>query len=105
MAGRLEGLVTFATQGERTRAINAIQNWVAAWNDAHPEALFTGAATSTTFQYPADAEEHAGVNARAVAVDYTCTSYAGIEAAQQVIVQDVNANAYWDIIGMGTRPV
>lgn len=102
MAGSLEGLVTFATNGDRNRASNAIGNWVSNWNSTHPSAQFTGSVTNTTYVYPADDEVRPGVSARALRISYVCSDYSGIEEAQRTIAQDVNANSYWDIISLGT---
>jgi hypothetical protein len=101
MTSYLNGLVTFGTNGERNRAANAVQSWVANYNATHPAAAFIGQVANTTYQYDIDDEAHPGVAARALSIVYSCTEYAGIQAAQQAIAQDVNANAYWDIVSMG----
>lgn len=105
MSGALHALITFSSNGERNRAISALQTWVTNWNAAHPTELFSGSTTSTTYLYPADDEAHAGVNARALIADYLCTNYSGIEDAQRAIAVDVNANAFWDIVNLSTSLV
>ena len=100
--GFLNGLVTFGSNGDRNRARNAINNWVNNWNSTHPTAAFVGSVSDTTYLYPADDAAHANANARALQLAYTCTDYFGVEEAQRVIAQDINANSYWDIISLGT---
>jgi hypothetical protein len=89
--GFLNALVTFANNGDRTRAANAIASWVSAWNAAHPNAVFIGSVTNTTFE-----------GLRAAQVAYLCTDYSGIEAAQLAINNDVQANAFLDIVNLST---
>ncbi len=100
--GFLNGTVTFASNGDRNRARNAIGQYVGAWNAGHPTAPLTGTATDFQYQYPADDEDFPGVNSRALAVSYTSPDYAAIEAAQNAIAADVNANAVRQIISLGT---
>jgi hypothetical protein len=91
VAGFLEGVVTFATNGDRTRFRNAAENYVSSWNAAHPEALFTGTTTVTTFE-----------GLRAVRLSYTNPSYDAIDEAHRMLYLDATANLYLDIVNLST---
>lgn len=97
MQGFLNGLVTFATQGDRNRAKNAIESWVTNFNATHPSAVFVGSTTTTTAVDP-DTQQ----SERALSLAYTCTDYSGIEAAMVAIAQDVEANSFLNIINLST---
>lgn len=101
----VRALVTFSSNGERNRARNAIQAWVADWNSANPGDPLTGTVTDTSYLYPPDDEAHANVNARALLANYTANTYAPILQVHLAIQTDVNANAYWDIIGLSSGMV
>lgn len=102
MQGFLNALITFASNGDRNRASSAIQTWVTNYNAAHPSAVFVGQTTSTTYNYPADDENHPGVAARALSVAYVCSDFQGVVDAMAAIATDVNANSYWDIVNLST---
>lgn len=100
--GYLNGTVTFAANGDRNRARNAITQYVGTWNAANPTMPLTGTATDFQYQYPADDEDFPGVSSRALAVSYTSPDYAAIEAAQNAIAANINANAVRQIVSLGT---
>ena len=97
MGGFFEGVVTFANNGDRTRFRNACDSYVSTWNSAHPTAQFTGTATNTTW-----VDQDTSANLRAVRLSYTNPSYDAVDEAQRVLYQDVNANAYLDIVSLST---
>lgn len=97
MGGFLNAVVTFASNGDRNRAKNAIDSWVTNFNTTHPSAVFVGSATNTTAVDP-DTQQ----SERALVLAYTCTDYSGIEAAMVAIAQDVEANAFLNIVNLST---
>jgi hypothetical protein len=84
---------------DRTRVRNAIQSWVATWNQDHPAALFSGTMTDVTWD-----EDLAGVVTTwpALEVQYVCQDYSGIEAAERAIDANVNSNAFREIVSLST---
>lgn len=102
MPGHLHALVTFGTQGQRNTAQNAVLQWVADWDAAHPTTPMTGTCVAETYVYPADDEVRPGVSARALRMSYTCATYAGVEAAMQAFADGVTAASYWDVVNMST---
>lgn len=102
IGGFVSGTVTFSTNPQRTRAINAINDYVGNWNSNNPASPLTGSTTSFQYVYPADNDTLAGTSQRALSVSYTSPDYAAVEAAQGTFLRDVTANSYLDVIEMGT---
>ncbi len=99
----IEGVVTFQTNAHRNRAVNAVNQYIGTWNAANPTMPLTGSVTQFQYQYPVDADSpFAGTSQRAISINYQSPQYSAVEEAQRVILQDVNQNAYLDVISLGT---
>lgn len=103
MGGFLNGLVTFERTNERRRARNAVEGWVANYNQTHPNAVFVGSCTDTTAFDEGDPDKGIGPGTYpALQCSYICSDYQGVADAMVAIATDVNANAFINILNLST---
>lgn len=91
MPYHLAGQVTFASNGERQRARNAVSNLLSDWNSTHD--------ASQDFTQVRLVNTTIG-GLLALDFEYTCLDEAAVSLAHSAIHFDVDSNAYVEILGL-----